>query len=182
MAANKTVMMAVAGAGALGAAYYALSAPTRPTTTSSSSSSNDSKMPDNKARDKRDMGLSGAGIGATAAAGGTERPIDPSKDRKTQTTAPREKLPSGGVGGGSGAGGHGARSIELPMPSSTNSIGENRNEKGGGTLAGAIAKKGLSLQTSRLPVNIGVRVEAEIIHKVWTCRLGCKCDLSYIAC
>lgn len=123
MAANKTVMMAVAGAGALGAAYYALSAPTRPATTSSSSKNN-GKMPDNKARDKRDMGLSGAGIGATGAAGGTERPIDPSKDRKTQTTAPREKLPSGGVGGGPGAGGHGARSIELPMPSSTNSIGE----------------------------------------------------------
>ncbi len=120
MAANKTVMMAVAGAGALGAAYYALSGPTRPATTPSSNN----KLPDNKARDKRDMGLSGAGIGGTGAAGGNERAIDPSKDRKTQTTAPREKLPSGGVGGGAGAGGQGARAIELPMPSSTNSIGE----------------------------------------------------------
>lgn len=113
MSANKTVMLAVAGAGALGAAYYALNGRTAPT-----NNSNSSNLPDNKARDKRDMGLSGAGIGGTGAAGGTERAIDPSQDRKTQTTAPREKLPSGGVGGGAGAGGQGARSIELPMPSS----------------------------------------------------------------
>ncbi|OAQ97699.1 hypothetical protein LLEC1_07956, partial [Akanthomyces lecanii] len=56
MAANKTVMMAVAGAGALGAAYYALNSRTR-----SASPPSSSNMPDNKARDKRDMGLSGAG-------------------------------------------------------------------------------------------------------------------------
>ncbi|KAJ3494099.1 hypothetical protein NLG97_g4295 [Lecanicillium saksenae] len=80
MAADKKVMLAVAGAGALGAAYYAASSTTRPATKPIS------ELSDNKARDKKNMGLGGAGIGNTHAAGGTERAIDPSKDRKVETT------------------------------------------------------------------------------------------------
>ncbi|OAA38710.1 hypothetical protein BBO_06957 [Beauveria brongniartii RCEF 3172] len=123
MAADKKVMLALAGAGAVGVAFYATRSTTRPAVQSSSSSSSSTTLPDNKARDKRDMGLSGAGIGGTGAAGGNERAIDPSQDRKVETTAPREKLPSGGVGGGVGAGGMSARAVELPMPKSSSSIG-----------------------------------------------------------
>ncbi|KAM0665015.1 hypothetical protein ACQRIT_007895 [Beauveria bassiana] len=122
MAADKKVMLALAGAGAIGAAFYATRSTTRPATAVQSPSTT---LPDNKARDKRDMGLSGAGIGGTAVAGGNERSIDPSQERKVQTTASsRDKLPSGGVGGGVGAGGMNARTVELPMPkSSSSSIG-----------------------------------------------------------
>ncbi|KAM3509439.1 hypothetical protein MY10362_000603 [Beauveria mimosiformis] len=124
MAADKKVMLALAGAGAVGVAFYATRSTTRPAVQSSSSSSSSSTtLPDNKARDKRDMGLSGAGIGGTAAAAGNERAIDPSQDRKVQTTATREKLPSGGVGGGVGAGGMSARAVELPMAKSSSSLG-----------------------------------------------------------
>ncbi|KAM3516451.1 hypothetical protein NHJ13051_009904 [Beauveria bassiana] len=120
MAADKKVMLALAGAGAIGAAFYATRSTTRPATVQSPSTT----LPDNKARDKRDMGLSGAGIGGTAVAGGNERSIDPSQERKVQTTASsRDKLPSGGVGGGVGAGGMNARTVELPMPKSSSSIG-----------------------------------------------------------
>ncbi|KAM3455018.1 hypothetical protein MY3296_002588 [Beauveria thailandica] len=121
MAADKKVMLALAGAGAIGVALYATrSTTTRPAAVQSPSTT----LPDNKARDKRDMGLSGAGIGGTGAAGGNERAVDPSQDRKVETTAPREKLPAGGVGGGVGAGGTSARAVELPMPkSSSSSIG-----------------------------------------------------------
>ncbi|KGQ06627.1 hypothetical protein BBAD15_g8054 [Beauveria bassiana D1-5] len=122
MAADKKVMLALAGAGAIGVAIYATRSTTRPATVQSPSTT----LPDNKARDKKDMGLSGAGIGGTAVAGGNERAIDPSQERKVQTTASsRDKLPSGGVGGGVGAGGMNARTVELPMPkSSSSSIGE----------------------------------------------------------
>ncbi|KAM0664224.1 hypothetical protein ACQRIT_001007 [Beauveria bassiana] len=100
MSQEKKLLLAVAGAGALGAALY--------TTQGSGDKSA------NKTRDKKNMGLEGAGIAGTGAAGGTERAVDPSEDKKVKTTAPRDKLPSGGVGGGAGAGGMGARSIELP--------------------------------------------------------------------
>ncbi|KAM3566357.1 hypothetical protein ARSEF4850_000680 [Beauveria asiatica] len=119
MAADKKAMLALAGAGAIGVAFYATRSTTRPAVPSPSTT-----LPDNKARDKRDMGLSGAGIGGTGAAGGNERAIDPSQDRKVETTtAPREKLPAGDVGGGVGAGGTSARAVELPMPKSSSSIG-----------------------------------------------------------
>ncbi|KAM3512013.1 hypothetical protein MY11210_004339 [Beauveria gryllotalpidicola] len=120
MAADKKVMLALAGAGAIGVVLYSTRSTTRPAAVQSSTT----LPPDNKARDKRDMGLSGAGIGGTAAAGGNERAIDPSQDRTVQTTAPRDKLPAGGVGGGVGAGGMSARAVELPTPKSSSSIGE----------------------------------------------------------
>lgn len=105
MSQQKRIMLAVAGAGAFGAAFYA----------SRGRRSQDNQQSSNKARDKRDMGLQGAGIGMTGAAGGNERAIDPIKDRKVNTTAPPEKFPPAGLGGGAGAGGPSARAIELPM-------------------------------------------------------------------
>ncbi|KAM3498447.1 hypothetical protein MY10362_008232 [Beauveria mimosiformis] len=102
MSQEKKLLLAVAGAGALGAALY------------TTQGSGDKSSP-NKTRDKKDMGLQGAGIAGTGAAGGNERAVDPSEDKKVKTTgAPRDELPSGGVGGGAGAGGMGDRSIELP--------------------------------------------------------------------
>lgn len=109
MSQEKKLMLAMAGVGVIGAAIYA-------TRGGSSKVSNQSP---NKTRDKKNMGLEGAGIAGTGAAGGNERAIDPNQDKKLKTTAPVEELPSGGgVGGGPGAGGMGARAIELPTPRS----------------------------------------------------------------
>ncbi|OAA40073.1 hypothetical protein ISF_09827 [Cordyceps fumosorosea ARSEF 2679] len=102
MSTGRTMILAVAGAGALGTALYAM----QDSTTARNQSPN-------KTRDKKNMGLEGAGIAGTGAGGGNERAIDPSRDKKVQTTAPREKLPSGGVGGGPRAGGMGARTVDV---------------------------------------------------------------------
>ncbi|KAH8708173.1 Conidiation-specific protein 10 [Beauveria bassiana] len=83
MSQEKKLLLAIAGAGALGAALY--------TTQGSGDKSA------NKTRDKKNMGLEGAGIAGTGAAGGNERAVDPSEDKKVKTTAPRDKLPSGGT-------------------------------------------------------------------------------------
>ncbi|RTE71781.1 hypothetical protein BHE90_013820 [Fusarium euwallaceae] len=65
-----------------------------------------------RAQAKRDEGLSGAGIGGNAVTGGHELShVNP--QRSEGSTAPLEKLPSGGVGGGVGAGGANVRSIEM---------------------------------------------------------------------
>ncbi|RSL96282.1 hypothetical protein CDV31_013535 [Fusarium ambrosium] len=65
-----------------------------------------------RAQAKRDEGLSGAGIGGNAVTGGHELShVNP--QRTEGSTAPLEKLPSGGVGGGVGAGGANVRSIEM---------------------------------------------------------------------
>ncbi|KAI8724555.1 hypothetical protein NCS52_00024900 [Fusarium sp. LHS14.1] len=62
-----------------------------------------------RAQAKRDEGLSGAGIGGNAVTGGHELShVNPK--RAEGSTAPLEKLPSGGVGGGVGAGGSNVRS------------------------------------------------------------------------
>lgn len=66
----------------------------------------------NKAQDKRELGLRGAGIGGNKNAGGPEFGTN-SVERKEQTTAPKSELPSGGVGGGEGKGGTSARAVEL---------------------------------------------------------------------
>lgn len=65
-----------------------------------------------RAQAKRDEGLSGAGVGGNAVTGGHELShVNP--QRSEGSTAPLEKLPSGGVGGGVGAGGANVRSIEM---------------------------------------------------------------------
>ncbi|RSL39170.1 hypothetical protein CEP53_014260 [Fusarium sp. AF-6] len=65
-----------------------------------------------RAQAKRDEGLSGAGIGGNAVTGGHELShVNP--QRSEGSTTPLEKLPSGGVGGGVGAGGANVRSIEM---------------------------------------------------------------------
>ena len=66
-----------------------------------------------RSQDKRDAGLSGAGVGQNAMTGLHEKggpgsgvpTANTDPDRAVKTDAPKEKLPSGGVGGGVGAGG-----------------------------------------------------------------------------
>ncbi|KAF4456077.1 hypothetical protein F53441_1692 [Fusarium austroafricanum] len=66
-----------------------------------------------RAEAKKAEGLSGAGIGGNAVTGGHEL-SHANSDRKEGTTAPFEKLPSGGVGGGVGGGGSNVRtSVEM---------------------------------------------------------------------
>ncbi|KAM0227902.1 hypothetical protein ACHAP5_012085 [Fusarium lateritium] len=62
---------------------------------------------------KKAEGLGGAGIGQNAITGGHEL-SHANSDRKEGSPAPPEKLPSGGVGGGVGAGGSNVRtSVEM---------------------------------------------------------------------
>ncbi|KAJ4203908.1 hypothetical protein NW767_004766 [Fusarium falciforme] len=65
-----------------------------------------------RAQAKKDEGLSGAGVGGNAVTGGHE--LSHANPQRTEgSTAPPEKLPSGGVGGGVGAGDANVRSIEM---------------------------------------------------------------------
>ncbi|KEY69711.1 hypothetical protein S7711_03196 [Stachybotrys chartarum IBT 7711] len=102
---------AVAGVGLVGAAVYAT---TRP-----------KKDPEDQRRDrvqaKRDSGLGGAGVGGNFTTGGFETGQVGSgttssthdSDRKIDTDASRDQLPSGGVGGGVGGGGMNTRATEM---------------------------------------------------------------------
>lgn len=102
MSKQNTSILVIAGAGVIGASIYTMKYRKDP-----------AQQSKNKTQDKKDLGLGGAGVGLTGAAGGNERAIDPSQDRKVSTAAPKEKLPSGGVGGGAGAGGTSARAVEF---------------------------------------------------------------------
>ncbi|KAM0298835.1 hypothetical protein ACHAPM_008266 [Fusarium culmorum] len=74
----------------------------------------------NRAEAKKTEGLSGAGIGGNAITGGHELSHAENSRSKEKTTAPLEKLPSGGVGGGVGAGGSNVRtSIEMTAKESS---------------------------------------------------------------
>ncbi|OAA44802.1 hypothetical protein NOR_03556 [Metarhizium rileyi] len=124
MSREKVIMTAAAGAGLIGATIYA----TRATPT-------ETQDKRNKAQQKRDLGLGGAGIGGNHMAGGTERgpppgPGDGDPKRQVTTAESRDKLPSGAIGGGEGAGGSGARRTQLSFPGSStlgSSGGENAN-------------------------------------------------------
>ncbi|OAA32314.1 hypothetical protein AAL_01646 [Moelleriella libera RCEF 2490] len=106
MSQGRALMIATAGAAAIGGAFYA--------TRGSKSSAQARK---DAADSKRDLGLGGVGVGGNVLTGGPESgPPRPDKDpqRSTKTTAEsRDKLPSGGLGGGEGAGGSSARKTDL---------------------------------------------------------------------
>ncbi|KAJ2978945.1 hypothetical protein NQ176_g3536 [Zarea fungicola] len=95
MSQEKKFMLAMAGAGAIGAAIYAIRG--------SSKASNQSP---NLTRDMTNMGLEVMGTADVAEPRGNENAIDPSQDRKSKTTAPPEELLasvlSGGVESGPG--------------------------------------------------------------------------------
>jgi hypothetical protein len=85
-----------------------------------------------RAEAKKAEGLSGAGIGQNAITGGHELSHAQNSRSKEKTTAPLEKLPSGGVGGGVGGGGSNVRtSIEMTAKESSPS-------KSGSSFLGAL--------------------------------------------
>lgn len=106
-----------------------------------------------RSQDKRDAGLSGAGVGQNAMTGLHEKggpgsgvpTANTDPDRAVKTDAPKEKLPSGGVGGGVGAGGANSRttvdiSAKKPTTEQTSSSSWSQGLQGvfgqGGASAG----------------------------------------------
>ncbi|KAK5998813.1 hypothetical protein PT974_01196 [Cladobotryum mycophilum] len=91
MSRQRLALPIVGGASLLGAVLYFRSRPNK----SYGEQTRDRKLA------KQEQGIMGAGVGNTHAIGGHE-PGQSDKDssRKVETTAPKEKLPSGGVGGG----------------------------------------------------------------------------------
>jgi len=81
-----------------------------------------------RTRQKRDKeALSGAGVGGNAMSGGHEagqpgsgiQPGTGDVERDTQTTAPKDKLPAGGVGGGYGGGNSNVRAVDMSAKKET---------------------------------------------------------------
>lgn len=113
-------MTCAAGAGLIGATIYA--------TRKNQAETQDNR---NMAQQKRDLGLSGAGIGGNRIAGGTERGGSPGSGdgdpgRQITTAKSRDKLPWGKIGGGEGAGGSGARRTDVSFAGS----GSNSTSRG----------------------------------------------------
>jgi hypothetical protein len=98
----------------------------------------------NRARAKKDSdGLQGAGVGGNFQSGGHEtgaKPPGQDSERKVQTTADSlDKLPSGGVGGGVGAGGANVRAMAMEPSGSYN---EDSKIKQGVSAARSMLKGG----------------------------------------
>ncbi|RDA87070.1 hypothetical protein CP532_0182 [Ophiocordyceps camponoti-leonardi (nom. inval.)] len=116
-------MTAAAGAGALGIGLFY-----RRQSNPSSSSTKDNQQDDNNkpsrhsAHAKREFGLEGAAVGGNAIVGSTELAAK-REQQPSRSPAPLEKLPSGGIGGGEGAGGSSARRTQFPYSSSGQSFG-----------------------------------------------------------
>lgn len=117
MASRKYALPAAAGATALaGVMFYSTS--NKNPQKSESRNQGPGKPERPAAAQMRDEGISGAGVAGTATTGGHDRP-QPSGDKDnpnrggTNSTAPLEKLPAGGVGGGAGGGGMNKRTLEM---------------------------------------------------------------------
>ncbi|KAI9901693.1 hypothetical protein N3K66_003510 [Trichothecium roseum] len=137
----------ITGGGIVGGTLYYRSQHKKAAAAASSEKTTHNKAHAAAKRDKE--GLSGAGIGGTAVTGGHETgqigsgvaTATSSPDRKVDTDAPLEKLPSGGVGGGVGAGGANVRAIEMTAngssqrPSDTEAAYFNMSTGGGGNSA-----------------------------------------------
>ena len=93
-----------------------------------------------RAEAKKAEGLGGAGIGGNAVTGGHELSHANSR-RKENTTAPLEKLPSGGVGGGVGGGGSNVRTT-VEMSAKENPGTSSPSKSGSGFLGGLFGTGG----------------------------------------
>lgn len=93
-----------------------------------------------RAEAKKAEGLSGAGIGGNAVTGGHEL-SHANPRRKENTTAPLEKLPSGGVGGGVGGGGSNVRT-SVEMTAKENPGTSSPSKSGSGFLGGLFGTGG----------------------------------------
>ncbi|KAG5924061.1 hypothetical protein E4U61_001717 [Claviceps capensis] len=112
MSRSRLMAVAVAGSALIGGAFYATRRPEK---------QSPEELRRNKADRARDLGLGSAGMGLNQVTGGPEagaapsRPDETDRMRPVHTTASsKDKLPSGGVGGGEGAGRTSARATELP--------------------------------------------------------------------
>lgn len=133
MSAQRFLVPAAVGTTALGGFIYYRS-------TGSSEPKSREQQRRERADAKRDAGLAGAGVGQNATTGSVEAGgpgsgvptanMDP--DRKVKTDAPKEKLPSGGVGGGVGAGGMSARVVDISAKKSTDGGSSGGSWFGGG--------------------------------------------------
>ncbi|KAM0430610.1 hypothetical protein ACHAPT_005963 [Fusarium lateritium] len=97
-----------------------------------------------RAQAKKNEGLGGAGIGGNAVTGGHEL-SHANSQRSEGTTAPPEKLPSGGVGGGVGGGGANVRSIEM---SAKQRDGSSSSGASGSHILGSIFGTGATAQST----------------------------------
>ncbi|KAG6207820.1 hypothetical protein E4U35_000618 [Claviceps purpurea] len=112
MSRSRLMAVAVAGSALIGGAFYATRRPEK---------QSPEELRRNKADRARDLGLGSAGMGHNQVTGGPEagaapsRPDETDRMRPVHTTASsKDKLPSGGAGGGEGAGRTSARTTELP--------------------------------------------------------------------
>ncbi|KAG6269965.1 hypothetical protein E4U47_003876 [Claviceps purpurea] len=112
MSRSRLMAVAVAGSALIGGAFYATRRPEK---------QSPEELRRNKADRARDLGLGSAGMGHNQVTGGPEagaapsRPDETDRMRPVHTTASsKDKLPSGGAGGGEGAGRTSARATELP--------------------------------------------------------------------
>ncbi|KAG6263663.1 hypothetical protein E4U49_002151 [Claviceps purpurea] len=112
MSRSRLMAVAVAGSALIGGAFYATRRPEK---------QSPEELRRNKAERARDLGLGSAGMGHNQVTGGPEagaapsRPDETDRMRPVHTTASsKDKLPSGGAGGGEGAGRTSARATELP--------------------------------------------------------------------
>ncbi|KAG6026139.1 hypothetical protein E4U19_002761 [Claviceps sp. Clav32 group G5] len=112
MSRSRLMAVAVAGSALIGGTFYATRRPEK---------QSPEELRRNKADRARDLGLGSAGMGHNLVTGGPEagaapsRPDETDRMRPVHTTASsKDKLPSGGAGGGEGAGRTSARATELP--------------------------------------------------------------------
>lgn len=111
MASRKLALPAAASVTALAGVYIFTGNPSK-----SQHQDEQGKPQRSPAAGKLNEGLGGAGVGGTATTGGHDRARGDGKEnpfRQTNTDAPRESLPAGGVGGGVGAGGTNKRMVEM---------------------------------------------------------------------
>ncbi|KAG6095379.1 hypothetical protein E4U30_002501 [Claviceps sp. LM220 group G6] len=101
MSRSRLMAVAVAGSALIGGAFYATRRPEK---------QSPEELRRNKADRARDLGLGSAGMGHNLVTGGPEagaapsRPDETDRMRPVHTTASsKDKLPSGGAGGGEGA-------------------------------------------------------------------------------
>ena len=127
MSKRNVAMVAAAGAAVITAGLYG--------TGNRKGAESQGEPSRHRAQAKRDLGLGGAGVGGNQMVGSTElgasagRPDNDPEGKQVTTAASRSELPSGGVGGGEGAGKTNARSIELPTGSKsvgTSAAGTNK--------------------------------------------------------
>ncbi|KAK1242052.1 hypothetical protein MKX07_000038 [Trichoderma sp. CBMAI-0711] len=156
MSRQRLAMTAMAGVGVLGATMYA---------TRRGGSKNDAQERRDKAQETRELGMGSAGVGGNRMVGGPSNsaaPSGPERDpnsRQVTTADTRDKLPSGGVGGGEA----GSKSDHSGWPNPANLLGSAAQKTGSRTGSRSdaeghhdtrgISKMGPEVETKRGPAD-----------------------------